>query len=294
MLVFNIQHFSTHDGPGIRTVIFLKGCPLRCAWCHNPEGMAFEPEVGYDERRCVRCGACTVCPAGAHRLSDGVHLFDRQRCRGCGRCAEVCPTAALEQLGREYTAEELCREAARDAAFYGTDGGVTVSGGEPFAQFEGLLELLRTLRQAGYSTAVETSGFTTPERLRETAAYTDLFLYDCKLTDTAAHRRYTGVGNEAVLSNLAVLDELGAEAVLRCPIIPGVNDTPEHIRAVGAIADAHPSVRAVEPEPYHPLGLRKYASVGRTAGFTLAEKLPADTLDALRVLLHSVTVKNVI
>ena len=137
MLVFNIQHFSTHDGPGIRTVIFMKGCPLSCAWCHNPEGKGFYPELSFDAARCVGCQKCGICPNGAHSF-DGVHVLDRTKCVVCGKCAEVCPVGALEVIGREYSVGELLREVGKDDIFYGDDGGVTISGGEPFAQADSL------------------------------------------------------------------------------------------------------------------------------------------------------------
>ena len=292
MLVFNIQHFSTHDGPGIRTVIFLKGCPLRCGWCHNPEGQGFSPEISFDAGRCTGCGSCAaVCPAGAHLFPDGVHRFDREKCAVCGLCAEGCPVQALELIGRTYTVEELLREVGKDAVFYGAEGGVTLSGGEPFARPEETLELLAALKGHGYRTAVETSGCVPPDRLRQAAPYTDLFLYDCKLTDDRLHRLHTGTGCAEILSNLRVLDGAGAKVILRCPVIPGVNDTPEHMEAAAALAEEHPCVAAVELEPYHPLGIRKYAALGRTPGYGNPNKLPAEGLTELLALLQGRTRK---
>ena len=280
MLVFNIQHFSTHDGPGIRTVIFLKGCPLNCAWCHNPDGQGFASEISFDSARCIDCGMCTVCPNEAHTF-DGRHIFDRSKCTVCKKCAEVCPTGALEVIGKEYSVAEIMREVSKDALFYGKDGGVTISGGEPFAQYDALIELLKALKSAGYNTAVETSGYTSVKRLREAAEYTDLFLYDCKLTDDEKSLAYTGPSFEELSAGLAVLDEFGAKAVLRCPIIPDINDDFDHISAIAVLAERHSSIISVELEPYHPLGLRKYAIVGKTAAYNNEKKLSAETLSRL-------------
>lgn len=293
MLVFNIQHFSTHDGPGIRTVIFLKGCPLDCAWCHNPEGKGFAPELSFDSARCIGCGKCRVCPNGAHMFDGNSHRIDRTKCTACGECAKICPAGALELVGKEYTVSELLAEAARDSVFYGNDGGVTISGGEPFAQFDGLLELLKALRAAGINTAVETSGFTSPEKLTAAAEYTDLFLYDCKLTDEELSRKYTGVGYRELSADLPLLDKLGARVVLRCPIIPGVNDDSRHINEIAGLCEKHSCIISAELEPYHPLGLRKYAAVGRSATYTYDKRLDESRLSALLDELGKLTAKPV-
>lgn len=290
MLIFNIQHFSTHDGPGIRTVIFIKGCLLSCAWCHNPEGKGFRPELSFDAARCVLCKRCEVCPGKAHSF-DGGHVLDRTKCRVCGKCAGVCPTGALEVVGREYTVAEILREVGRDAVFYGEDGGVTVSGGEPFADAESLISLLKALKAAGYNTAVETSGFASAEDLRSSAAYCDLFLYDLKLFEKS--REYVGVDSGELISGLGVLDGVGARVRLRCPIIPGVNDNPEHIAFIAKTADSHASVESIELEPYHPLGLRKYKNFGVDAAFGYEKKLAPEKLTELLTVLRKLTKKTV-
>ena len=293
MLVFNIQHFSTHDGPGIRTVIFLKGCPLDCAWCHNPEGKGCAPELSFDSARCIGCGKCRVCPMGAHMFDENSHRVDRTKCTACGECAKICPAGALELVGKEYTVPGLLAEAAKDSVFYGNDGGVTISGGEPFAQFDELLELLKALRANGINTAVETSGFTSPEKLTAAAEYVDLFLYDCKLTDEELSRKYTGVGFGEVSAGLSLLDRLGAKVVLRCPIIPGVNDDSRHIGAIAGLCEKHGCITSAELEPYHPLGLRKYAAVGRAAAYTYDKRLDESRLSALLDELGKLTAKPV-
>lgn len=262
-IVFDIQRFSLHDGPGIRTTVFLKGCPLRCAWCHNPESQSAAPELLFDREKCVGCGACaTVCPARAHRMAPDGHRLDRRLCQRCGKCAEACPSQALRWMGKPMTADAVIEEALRDAAYYrSTGGGLTLSGGEPLAQFDFALELLERAKQAGISTCVETSGFAPAERLTRIAPLADLFLLDIKLTDSALHRRYTGVPNEPILRSLRLLNDLGSAICLRCPIIPGINDTARHARAVAALAAECPNLRGVELLAYHDLGKGKWRAL---------------------------------
>ncbi len=265
-LVLNIQRYCLHDGPGIRTTVFLKGCPLRCAWCHNPESQASHPELMYFSSLCVGCGRCAeVCPAGCHVFSeDGLHRYHPESCVGCGRCAEVCLSKALELKGREMTASEVLAEVMKDASFFeNSGGGMTVSGGEPLFQPDFLLELLQDAKARGLHTAIETSGFGKAEELRRIAPYVDLFLYDDKLTDPELHRRWTGGAQEVVLQNLELLNELGAKVILRCPIIPGVNDQEEHYRGIEALAASLEAVIGVEYEPYHDYGRSKAEALGR-------------------------------
>lgn len=263
--VFNIQRYCLHDGPGIRTTVFLKGCPLRCAWCHNPESQKPAPEITVRRPLCRRCGVClAVCPAGCHTLSADGHVFDPGKCMRCGACEKNCPARAIETVGAEMTADEVLRTVLRDKPFYETSGGgMTVSGGEPLYQPDFLEELLRGARERGISTAIETSGFASSETIRRAAPLTDLFLYDIKLTNDELHRRYTGMPLAPILENLALLDALGANVTLRCPIIPGVNDTAAHFAAVADLAKTYPAVRGIEIEPYHALGEEKSRGLGR-------------------------------
>ena len=241
---------------------------------------------------CVGCGKCAVCPQSAHEFTP-THRFNREKCLVCGKCASVCPTGALELIGKDYTAAELLSEVGKDAVFYGAQGGVTLSGGEPFAQFEGMMELLPALKNAGFHTAVETSGCTSSEKLAQAAMYTDLFLYDFKLAD-ALCKTYIGVAPEKMLAGLAVLDRSDASVLLRCPIVPGVNDNDRHLAAIALTANEHSCVKAVELEPYHPLGLRKYACVGSRAAYTRNEKMNREVLAAMTKKLRTMTVKKVL
>ena len=267
--LFNIQRFSLYDGPGVRTIVFLKGCPLRCLWCHNPEGLSAKPQILFSPSRCIGCIDCvSVCPASCHTAADGAHLFDRRNCTACGACVRQCCTGALSLAGMEMTPEAVMAQVLRDREVYlESGGGLTVSGGEPFAQADFTIRLLQLAKEAGIHTAVETSGYAAAEAIREAAGYTDLFLYDYKVTDPALHKTLCGVSNETILSNLALLDGLGAEVILRCPIIPGQNDTPDHIQGIGAVAASHACVKEVHLEPYHRLGIDKAAQLGLTDAF---------------------------
>lgn len=263
-IIFNIQRFSLNDGPGIRTTVFIKGCPLNCLWCHNPESKARDPQMMYSSEKCVMCGKCAaVCHTGAQKIEDGVHIFKRELCDGCGKCGENCPTDALEMCGREMTVEQVLSEVMKDSLFYETSGGgITVSGGEPLYSFDFTLELLSLAKAKGLHTAIETSGVVSEEKIRAISEYTDLFLYDYKVTGKGDHKRYTGVENSLILSNLRTLDSLGKKIVLRCPIIPGINDNEEHFKAIGDVAESLLSVEGIDVEPYHPLGESKAERLG--------------------------------
>ncbi len=275
--VFNIQRFCTQDGPGIRTTVFLKGCPLHCAWCHNPESHRAAPELLFSPDKCIGCGDCAaVCEKGLHRMQDGLHGFDRRGCTGCGRCAEACCTGALELCGHTSTPEEVLATVLRDREFYkNTGGGMTLSGGEPLAQPQFTLALLKAARAEGLHICMETCGHGDPAVVREAAQYVDLFLFDCKLTDTALHRQYTGMDNALILQNMAALDAMDADLVLRCPILPDVNLNEAHFDGIAALADRFSSIRQIDLEPYHPLGISKAERLGRAAAYdrtTLLER----------------------
>lgn len=260
--VFNIQRYCTNDGPGIRTTVFLKGCPLDCRWCHNPESKSAQAQILFNAERCLRCGACAaVCPKGLNRMDEKEHVFVREGCIACGACARACP-GALELVGEGKSVEDVLAVVLRDKPFYGDEGGVTVSGGEPFAQPGFLLSLLAAAKEQGVGTAVETSGFADGKDIRASLPLVDWYLYDCKETDAALHRKWTGVDNERILANLAILDETNAQVVLRCPIVPGCNDREDHFRALGEMSRRFPCIRRIEVLPYHPLGRTKAERLG--------------------------------
>ena len=263
--IFAIRRFAIHDGPGIRTAVFLKGCPLRCLWCHNPESLDPGPEIALIGRKCGACGECVrVCPVSAHRFADGIHVFDRGNCRRCGQCADVCAYGALERTGADIAVEEVVREVLKDSVFYAeSGGGVTVSGGEPLSQREFTLDLLSDLKSLGIHTAVETSGFGPAEALEPLLPAVDLFLYDIKAADPAKHRKLTGVPNDSILENLDFLSGRGARIELRCPLVPGVNDSDEDLAALAALAKRTPSLQAVTLLPYHNTGNDKYVRYAR-------------------------------
>lgn len=268
--IFNIQHFSVNDGPGIRTVVFFKGCPLSCAWCHNPESKSKEKELSFAVKNCTLCGKCAaVCPNGVHTFENGMHLIDRNKCSLCGKCADVCVMSALEILGKRLTCEEIMIEIAKDDVFITTaDGGVTFSGGEPFMHFEALYELLKLCKIKGYSTCIETSGYANTENIVRASDYTDWFLYDCKETDPENHKKFIGTDNSLILKNLSVLNDAGAKVILRCPIIPGVNDRAEHFENIAALSKKYTCIKSVEFMPYHPLGIQKAVQIGKTSAFS--------------------------
>lgn len=262
--IFNIQHFSVHDGPSIRTTVFFKGCPLRCEWCHNPEGLEEQSELSFAARKCIACGACvTACENNVHFIQSGQHLLDREKCCHCGKCEASCPTGALKLIGRTYTVEEVLEEIKRDVAFYEGGGGVTLSGGEPLAQPIFALEIAKRVKALGISVCVETSGYCSADSIKDIAPYVDYFLFDWKDSNQETHTKYTGADSNRIRENLLILNELGANIILRCPVIPERNTNQTHFDGIIEIARKCHHILRIELEPYHALGLEKYEQLGK-------------------------------
>lgn len=265
-LLFDLRRFSIHDGPGIRTTLFFKGCPLSCLWCHNPESQKVGRELLYHANRCTGCGECLgACPEGALSASENGEIqVDLGLCRVCGDCAAACAAEARQLAGRQWTVAEMMAEIERDRPFYErSGGGVTLSGGEPLLQAEAAGELLRACRQAEIHTALDTSGYASWPVLERLLPDVNLFLYDLKLVDEAEHRGLTGVSSRVVIENLRHLSQRGCKIRLRIPLIPGLNDQPASLHAAAALAASLPSLEGVDLLPYHAAGAGKYARVGK-------------------------------
>jgi len=267
--IFDIQRFSVDDGPGIRTVVFLKGCSMRCAWCHNPEGLQTFPEIMFYPQKCIGCGKCfEVCPNNCHTGDAGERLFLRERCERCGECAKVCFSGALEVTGRSMTVCEVIGEVKKDDAYYqNSGGGVTFSGGEPLLQAEFLWELLIECKKAGLHCAVETAGNVPWAAFEKILPYVGLFLFDIKIIDEALHKKMTGTGNKLIIENLKKLAGEDTEIWVRTPEITGVSDTPEEKQK---LANLFAELKAVKKHvylPYHSLGESKYKSLGLPVPF---------------------------
>jgi pyruvate formate lyase activating enzyme len=271
-LIFEIRKYTIHDGPGVRTTVFFKGCPLSCLWCCNPESQVRSPELVWVRERCVGCDLCLAdCPSGALSAApDGGRAIDRERCERCGQCAERCPAEALSLLGRWVTVDEVLAEVAKDALYFeASGGGLTLSGGEPLSQPEFAAELLRRYRheEKGRHAAVETCGHVEWPVLERMAADVDLFLYDLKHMDPAEHLRLTGRDNRLILDNARRLAASGSSLVIRLPLIPGVNDGRDNLEATAEFALALPGVERIDLLPYHRLGEPKYPRLEKSYAF---------------------------
>jgi pyruvate formate lyase activating enzyme len=267
--IFDMQRFSIHDGPGIRTTVFLKGCPLHCAWCHNPEGINPKPSLSFIASECIGCGECRkVCKAGAIVTGAPSALgpravLDRPNCTLCGACAPVCDAKALEFVGRNVGPEEILEVVVRDRSYYeASGGGMTISGGEPMFQPEFVLALARAAKTAGIHCALETSGYADWESFAPLIPYIDLFLYDYKETDPKLHETFIGQPNDKILSNMRRLHREGANILMRCPMIPEYNARKEHLDGIAAMVRELPRLKGVELLPYHRLGRAKLNRFG--------------------------------
>jgi len=270
-LVFNIQRFSVHDGPGVRDLIFMKGCPLRCQWCSNPESQNGYPEVAFNEDRCIghdECGRCLeVCPVGAIIKSEGGKVgIDRKLCTNCGECSEVCPAKAMKVFGEYMSIDEIVGIVEEDSAFYSrSGGGVTIGGGEPLWQADFVYELLKQCRARGIHTAIETCGYADWKSMEKVCTYANLVLYDIKHIDSSKHKAGTGYGNGLILENIKRLSSCFSKTpiIARTPVITGFNDSAEVIRAIKDFLTGLSSLREYQLLPYHGFGESKYRQLGR-------------------------------
>src|SRR4030042_3713352 len=283
-IVFYIQRYSIHDGPGIRTLVFFKGCPLRCLWCSNPEGQKAHPELMWIEHNCIHCRKCEVlCPEGAlSETENGQKVLKRELCTLCGICDENCYAGAIQLVGRYVSVEEVLKEVEKDRRFYEkSGGGITLGGGDPLAQPKFALKLLKENKKRGLNTVVETAGYAPWRILEGLVDYVDLFLYDIKIMNPQKHQEYTGVSNELILKNAQRLSALGDPMLIRVPIIPGYNDDEANIKVTARFAMGLKSSPGVELLPYFKLGTSKYRRLGRE--YPLAEVQPPSELDMERL-----------
>lgn len=275
-LVSDIQRFSIHDGPGIRTTVFLKGCNMRCQWCHNPESISLRPQLQIYPNKCIGCRVClTACERHAHEETEDGRIFHREVCVGCGTCARTCYAESLVLVGKEMTADEVVAEVERDAPFYKTSGGgITLSGGEPLLQHEFACEILRLSKERGLHTAIETNMSLPWEEIEPALQYLDIVMMDIKAATPEIHKKWTGIGNERILDNAKRLSKTTLPLIVRTPVIPGVNDTMEEISAIGHVVADFPNLLYYELLAFHPLGSGKYGSLGmedRMAGVQAPE-----------------------
>lgn len=293
-LIFDIRRYAVHDGPGIRTTLFLKGCPLACWWCHNPESQGAGPELIFREARCAHCGECVAaCPQGAIRMQGSVPVTEAGLCLRCGACAEACPTQARQLTGRDWTVADVMAQVRRDVSFFDeSGGGVTLSGGEPLYQPEFCAALLRACKAEDIHTALDTSGFAPWEVLDGLRESVDLFLYDVKLVDDDLHLKYTGVSNGIILDNLRRLADLGQHIILRVPLIPGITDGEENIRAIAGLAQALPGTPRVDLLPYHDAARLKYQRLGLEYPLPAGAALAAGQVENLARILQEYEIET--
>ncbi len=263
--VFNIMKYAVHDGPGIRNTVFLKGCPLNCWWCHNPESQELKPQLTFFPNRCIGCMDCiAACKENAIKAVDGKVVTDLDKCKNNGDCTLVCFAEAREMAGQSMSVDQVVKELLKDKIFYDeSGGGVTFSGGEPLVQKTYLLELLKEMKKLGIHTTIDTCGYASSETIKEVAGLTDLFLFDLKHMNSEKHEKYTGVPNDLILENLNILHSMGKEIIIRIPIIPGFNDSDEELNELRNYIATLKNVKEVNLLPYHNIGQEKYNRIGK-------------------------------
>jgi len=279
-IITAIKHFAVHDGDGIRTTVFFKGCGLKCLWCHNPEGISFESQISYMVEKCVNCGKCGVCHANS--MVNGKHIFDRRSCSKCGNCVQRCSQGAFKQYGREMTLGEVFAEVTEDKPFYlNSGGGVTLSGGEALYHTDFCVELLKRLKEQGIHTAVDTSGFVPEGAIEKALPYTDIFLFDLKAAKPDVHKKLTGKDNLLILKNLHYIDNMEKAIEIRIPFVPGCNDS--EMQGIAEIIAGLKNVKRVKLLPYHSYARSRYSALGMED--TLPELMPdAKSISAARLI----------
>ena len=277
-MVFDIKRYAIHDGPGIRTTVFLKGCLLNCPWCHNPEGKAREQEIMWWKERCIGCKDCeNACTRSAISFSDDLLILDKAKCDLCGACADACHSEALKLAGKKMSADQVMKEIEKDIAFYDeSGGGLSLSGGEPLLQPDFSVNLLKVCKEIGIHTAVDTCGHANSDVLLKISEHADLFLYDLKMVDDEKHMKFTGVSNQLILENLKRLSHSGQKTVVRFPLVPGVNDDEKDILKLGEFVSSLNNVKEINVLPYHKAGVEKSKRLRRPADSSFACQGPSD------------------
>lgn len=285
--VFDIQRFSLHDGPGIRTIVFLKGCPLSCKWCSNPESQKLKPVIMFKKNECISCGRCiTACKIRAIS-PDYPGLVNRELCTGCGECANACPTGALVLKGKTMSVQQVILELKKDATTYRrSGGGITLSGGEPLVQHEFASVLLQACKAQGWHTAMETTGVGTAEAVEAVIPYVDTVLLDIKHMDTTQHQAHAGIGNEIAIENAPRISRI-SQTVVRVPVIPGFNCSEEDIRAIAEFSKTLTSVRTIHLLPYHSFGENKYELMGREYELKDVRQLKPEDLEEYKSMVET-------